>query len=161
LGEKAIRWPHSEDQTNRSVGTLSGTHILRSLDFTELSSNTWYCCTLCFRRWSATTRRTGSAGDGRRATGVDLASEVIIKVIDDWGIVLNIGYFMMDNAPNNDTMIAELSRGKDDVISREWPNLISDLLRNSRSIFDPKKRRLRCMGHILNLACKSQIGESG
>jgi hypothetical protein len=95
------------------------------------------------------------------ATGVDLASEVIIKVIDDWGIVLNIGYFMMDNAPNNDTMIAELSRGKDDVISREWPNLISDLLRNSRSIFDPKKRRLRCMGHILNLACKSQIGESG
>lgn len=46
-------------------------------------------------------------------TGVDLASEVI-KVIDDWGIALNIGYFMMDNAPNNDTMIAELSRGKDD-----------------------------------------------
>ena len=53
----------------------------------------------------------------RGHTAVDLVSEVI-KVIDDWGIALNIGYFMMDNAPNDDTMIAELSRGKDDVISR-------------------------------------------
>ena len=41
-----------------------------------------------------------------------------MKIINEYGIASKVGYFMMDNAPNNDTMIAELSRGKDDVISR-------------------------------------------
>jgi len=32
-----------------------------------------------------------------------------MKVINDYGIVSKVGYFMMDNASNNDTMIEALS----------------------------------------------------
>jgi hypothetical protein len=32
-----------------------------------------------------------------------------MEVINDYGIALKVGYFMMDNASNNDTMIYALS----------------------------------------------------
>jgi hypothetical protein len=37
---------------------------------------------------------------------------VIISVIDDWDIIEKLGYFIMDNATNNDTMMRVVSRGK-------------------------------------------------
>jgi hypothetical protein len=32
-----------------------------------------------------------------------------MKVINDYGIASKVGYFIMDNAPNNDTMMEALS----------------------------------------------------
>jgi hypothetical protein len=37
---------------------------------------------------------------------------VLLGVIDDWGIASKIGYFMMDNASNNDAIMRSLARGK-------------------------------------------------
>jgi hypothetical protein len=36
-------------------------------------------------------------------------AEHIMKVINDYGIASKVGYFMMDNAGNNDTMMEALS----------------------------------------------------
>jgi hypothetical protein len=48
----------------------------------------------------------------------------------------NLGYFILDNAPNNDTTLVKLSKALD---------------------FDPVQKRLRYMRHILNLIAKSYI----
>ena len=37
---------------------------------------------------------------------------VIIEVINDWKLASKLGYIVMDNAPNNDTMMKALSTGK-------------------------------------------------
>jgi hypothetical protein len=36
----------------------------------------------------------------------------ILKVVEEWGFASNLGYFVMDNASNNDTMMRYLSLGK-------------------------------------------------
>jgi hypothetical protein len=46
----------------------------------------------------------------------------------------------MDNAANNDTMMASLSL---------------DLLRRFDIHYDPKVHRLRCQGHVIDLAAKA------
>ena len=33
----------------------------------------------------------------------------VIKVLKEYRIIYNLGYFVIDNAPNNDTIIATLS----------------------------------------------------
>jgi hypothetical protein len=63
-----------------------------------------------------------------------------MEVIRDYDIQGNLGYFDMDNAENNDTMIT----------SRSY-----SLRREFRLHCDPKHFRLRCQGHIINLAVKS------
>ena len=47
-----------------------------------------------------------------------------------------IGWFVLDNASSNDTCVAEILKGLD----------IDDTVEH---------RRLRCLGHIINLAAKS------
>lgn len=37
---------------------------------------------------------------------------IIILVIDDWNIIKKLGYFIMDNAINNNTIMRAVSRGK-------------------------------------------------
>ena len=37
---------------------------------------------------------------------------LIFSVLEEYGILSKVGYFMMDNASNNDTMIEELSTCK-------------------------------------------------
>jgi hypothetical protein len=49
---------------------------------------------------------------------------------------LNLGYFVLDNALNNDTTLVELVKTLK---------------------FDPKERRLRCIGHILNLIAERYL----
>jgi hypothetical protein len=39
-------------------------------------------------------------------------SKIVMEVIDDWGIASKLGYFQMDNAGSNDTMLYALSAGK-------------------------------------------------
>lgn len=71
--------------------------------------------------------------------GSHLAAAVL-DVVEDWGFASKLGYFMMDNAANNDTMMTSLSL---------------DLLRRFDIHYDPKVHRLRCQGHIINLAARA------
>ena len=69
-------------------------------------------------------------------TGENLADEVA-SVLADFGIdASRLGYFVLDNARNNDTAVAALADEFD---------------------FDPDHRRLRYLGHILNLVVKQLI----
>ena len=36
-------------------------------------------------------------------------SKYVIKVLKDYDIIRNLGYFVIDNAPNNDTIMTTLS----------------------------------------------------
>jgi len=66
-------------------------------------------------------------------------AEVIIKVLEDYKLDKHIGYFITDNALNNDTAIQF-------VLEHFFPYM-------------PEKRRLarrlRCLGHVINLAAKA------
>jgi type IV pilus biogenesis protein CpaD/CtpE len=69
-------------------------------------------------------------------SGDNIATQ-IISTIKDYGIQPNqIGYFMLDNATNNDTAM--------EAIADEFG-------------FDAKQRRLRCAGHIINLIARSLL----
>lgn len=63
-----------------------------------------------------------------------------MKVINDYDIASQIGYFVGDNATSNDKMLRH----------------ISDALQE-RGIygFKPKQRRIRCYGHVINLAVQA------
>ena len=47
--------------------------------------------------------------------------EVLMAVLKDWGLGEKLGFFMMDNAPNNDVMMRALQRGKT-VLFSSWKN---------------------------------------
>jgi hypothetical protein len=62
---------------------------------------------------------------------------VILPLLTRFGITLsNLGYFVLDNASNNDTTLQELGK---------------------KIGFNPKARRLRCIGHILNLIAEPYL----
>jgi hypothetical protein len=50
-----------------------------------------------------------------------------MKVIDDYGIASKVGYFMMDNASNNDAMITALSASWYKPLSSLQPYLTFNL----------------------------------
>lgn len=66
---------------------------------------------------------------------VEAQVEIFLQVIKEYGVEHKIGYFTLDNAYNNDTMLR--------VIARALPD------------FHPEQRRLRCNGHIINLAVQA------
>jgi len=61
---------------------------------------------------------------------------LLISTLHDYGIVAKIGYIMGDNHGSNDT----LCRGLKTYLSEEGIN------------WDPLHHRVRCIGHVLNLA---------
>jgi hypothetical protein len=66
---------------------------------------------------------------------------VILRVIKDYKIGKRVGFFMLDNATSNDTAV-------DIILSKLYPNMT------------PKqrlRRRLRCLGHVVNLAAQTFI----
>lgn len=63
-------------------------------------------------------------------------AEPVIQVIQDYKVIDKIGYFVLDNASNNDTCLEE-------VFDQIHPDL---------SVSD---RCLRCFGHIVNLAAEA------
>ena len=67
-------------------------------------------------------------------------SKAVLMVVQEWGITSNLGFFVMDNASNNDTMMRALQQ---------------ELLRQYKIKYDAKSHRLRCFGHIINLAVQS------
>ena len=64
--------------------------------------------------------------------GINIADGVS-KVLDDFEILNKIGFFVLDNASNNDTAV--------DALAETYG-------------FDAIKRRLRCSGHIINLIAR-------
>lgn len=70
-----------------------------------------------------------------RHDGQSIARSVL-PVIKDYGFGDKLGFFVLDNASSNDTCVAELGR---------------------QFNFDPKERRLRCVGHILNLIAQELL----
>jgi hypothetical protein len=63
-------------------------------------------------------------------------AETILEVIGEYDIEGMLGYFISDNATNNDTCVEAI---------------LSDLLPQTNF----KYRRMRCIGHVVNLAAKS------
>ena len=66
-------------------------------------------------------------------------AEIIIQVIEEFKLGKHIGYFVIDNATNNDPAI-------DIVLKHFFPGM--PLKRRNA-------RRLRCLGHVINLAAKA------
>jgi hypothetical protein len=60
----------------------------------------------------------------------------IISVIEEYELRDRLGYFVLDNVSSNDTCVREI-------------------LRKLRPDLNAKNRRLRCFGHIVNLAAKA------
>jgi hypothetical protein len=64
-------------------------------------------------------------------------ASVLLPALKHYGIGNdNLGHFVLDNATNNDTTLIELAKSLD---------------------FDPLERRLRCIGHILNLIAEQYL----
>jgi hypothetical protein len=61
------------------------------------------------------------------------------SVVEDFWLEIRLGYFTLDNATSNDTAVVTISQKLDAL----------------GIAFDPQERRLRCFGHILNLAAKA------
>jgi hypothetical protein len=68
-------------------------------------------------------------------TGANIAVEVL-RVIHEFKINTRIGYFVLDNASNNDTCMRELAEELG---------------------FNPIHRRLRCAGHVINLIARALL----
>jgi len=64
----------------------------------------------------------------------------IWRTIEDYEIAPFVGMFNVDNATNNDTALTEIA---------------SRLRRSGHESFNPVEARLRCFGHVLNLAVKA------
>jgi hypothetical protein len=69
-------------------------------------------------------------------TGENLA-EAIVPVLEEYDLADRLGFFIADNASNNDTCIRYILRA----------------LRPD--IKDPDSRRVRCLAHVINLAAKA------
>lgn len=70
-----------------------------------------------------------------RHTGENIA-EKLVEIILDFGIADRLGYFMADNANSNDVAIQH-------ILARFEPDV------------RPETRRVRCVGHIFNLAANA------
>ena len=71
-------------------------------------------------------------------SGVNIA-QVVLNVVSEYKIGSRIGYFVLDNASSNDTAV--------DLILR---TLYPQMTERQR-----KRRRLRCLGHVVNLAAQA------
>lgn len=85
------------------------------------------CCKGVNRVALLSLKKTGDTHDGQSI------AENVKRAIDSYKICEQGGYFVLNNASNNDSAIAELAKSLD---------------------FDPAHRRLRCAGHIINLIAK-------
>ena len=65
--------------------------------------------------------------------------QIIIALLQEYGLTKKVGYFTLDNAANNDTALA----------------FVSKRLQELGVYFDPVEHRLRCIGHVINLAVKA------
>ena len=82
-------------------------------------------------------------------TGENLAP-IVLAILQDYSITHKLGYIQMDNATNNDTLIAALSSGIS--LSLSYSNYYTNILLLGLPYdYDATEHRVRCLGHILNL----------
>ncbi|KAG7407990.1 putative AC transposase [Fusarium oxysporum f. sp. raphani] len=67
-------------------------------------------------------------------------ADLIMSILETFGIMSKLGYHTGDNATSNNTCLESIAR-------RLKENLNID--------YDPKKRRIRCIGHIINLSLQA------
>lgn len=75
----------------------------------------------------------------RRVIGLHLGeiiAEQVVYIIQEYGIQNQLGYFVLDNATSNGTCVNA-------ILTQVRPDL------------HPKERRLRCIGHIINIAAQA------
>jgi hypothetical protein len=92
----------------------------------------------CDRDYKSQTRLLGLRRLHGEHSGENQA-DLLIKIIKEYEITDRLGWFITDNASNNNTAIDQVLR-----------TLLPDLTPDQRV-----ERRLRCWGHILNLAAKA------
>lgn len=63
----------------------------------------------------------------------------VFSVLKDFGVVNHLGYFVMDNASSNDTLI----------------EFIANALKEEGVRYNYTQRRLRCNGHVINLSVQA------
>ncbi|XP_044724115.1 restless-like transposase [Hirsutella rhossiliensis] len=68
-------------------------------------------------------------------SGENIAAQ-ILEILESYEILDKVGYITLDNAGNMDTATEEIAEALG---------------------FDPKKRRVRCFGHVLNLVVKALL----
>ena len=66
-------------------------------------------------------------------------AQILMSVIEEYGLTKKVGYFTLDNATNNDVALVALSHQ----------------LKEVGVIFDPVEHRLYCLGHVINLVVKA------
>ena len=66
--------------------------------------------------------------------------DVLLPVLEEYGIVQKVGCIMADNSSTNDTLCREIASYMEDTLGVMW---------------DPSARQLRCTGHIINLAVQA------
>ena len=71
-------------------------------------------------------------------TGANMA-EIVMEVLQEYGIEEKLGYFVRDNASNNDTLVGHLSEAQ--VEGNRW--------------YNASEYRLRSVGHVINLSVKA------
>lgn len=77
------------------------------------------------------------SGDNQAAT--------LLEVLEEYEITHNVGYFVCDNASSNDAAVSAVLKA----------------LKPAISAVDITARRLRCIGHIINLSARSLLDPSG
>ena len=74
----------------------------------------------------------------------DNQAAAILEVLEEYGISKRVGYFVCDNATSNDSAVALILRTLEPALSTQQAT----------------GRRLRCFGHIINLAARALLDPS-
>lgn len=70
----------------------------------------------------------------------EVIAEQVVGLIQEYSIKKKLGYFVFNNVTSNDTCVEA-------ILKAIWPDL------------SKKKQKLRCVGHIINLAAQTFIAE--
>ncbi len=132
----SVRPSQSCSQELTDEGFIQDPHRLRPLDVWQSQGVEWHRRTLHYDDWKPYAVVLGAPEQKEAHSGDNIAGQVI-STLKDFGITADrLGYFMLDNASNNDTAM--------EAIAAEYG-------------FDVEKRRLRCAGHIINLIARSLL----
>jgi hypothetical protein len=110
LGYPSVQDSKGECPVNDTLGTLKDTHILRPLDVLKNSLVILRVVAHFVTEDGKLQRCVLALKDiiGKH-TGENLA-QAMVEVLEEWRFASKLGYFVMDNAENNDTMIDSLKR---------------------------------------------------
>ena len=74
-----------------------------------------------------------------------------LRIVEEWSIQENLGWFTTDNAYSNDAGCRALSTGLFLLFIQICTNICVGLFETFGVDWDPIQHRIRCSGHILNL----------